>query len=730
MNHKKLLKITLFFILCIISIIIGLFFGYKLGIGNQKDIITLPVSKQLDVKTIAIVNLDEGIVSDEGVVNYANDLIDYTNDNLVSTSLEDARNGVEEGRYAGYVIIPATFSKDIRSINETPVESQIQYAIGANLSGQAGLAAMSNIYLMMKNLNNNVSYMYVDSILNEFHLAQDGVDEILKNGKMVSDVVNEVTPEDISSRVDFPSEKQMEYQPGNIDFSSYTQNNMDLISDINKVYSDGYEKSKKEKEDLTAAANVLKEGISDTNSKLQDVNIEVDSEGNYVYDSELQQLSDCLKEYNTGLDASTGTIKEKIKTANKVLKESETKIEDIETCYSDTVDKYNDALINAINMLNGELTEGKYTLDLQQQELEQCTKDGAIIEGLLVVTYSEENKKEYRLVKENGAVDTEAIYTLLKDVIANEKIRYKSKNGKRITNVDEILEQLNSIIPQYGKDRVYKKDENGNYIEQEVSIISNLTKLEKEITAQRTILEALENNEILQVDTEQIIQNVKENVVDKLSDNAKNIAKSISDEYEKETENLTAFQVGITDYDPFAYINQDLLKEKYSALNVSTSGLEEIIRKKDSEDMEAMNTIYSQYSENIMLLRDSVSSAVDASNKLVEDGLKEAKDTLSEKNNRNEELLGNFAQKLQYTRNGSLGNYRVYQFIVDPFEERDVSPESSELLQEEIVSKPRNTISKSAVVYGVATVAGILVLAIVLMILIKKKQKKNDNYNL
>lgn len=729
MNDKKLLKATLLFALCIIFIIIGLFLGYRIGIENQKDVTTSKtVSKQLDVKTIAIVNLDEGIVSDDGVINYANDLIDYTTDNLVSTSLEDARNGVEEGRYAGYVIIPATFSKDIRSINERPVEAQIQYAIGQNLSSQAGLAAMSNIYLMMKSLNNNVSYMYVDSILNEFHLAQDGVDEILKNGKTVSEAVNEVAPEDISSRVDFPSEKQIEYQPGNIDCSRYLQNNMDLISDISKVYDDGYEKSKTEKDNLTTAANTLKEGISDTNSKLRNVNIEIDSEGNYVYDSELQELSDSLNTYNTGLNSSANTIKENIKSTNVALNEAGTGIGEIKTCYSDTVDKYNADLRNAVNMVGRELTEGIYALDLQQKELEQCIKDEVAIQGLLVVTYSPQNKKEYKLVKEDGYVDTGVIYKLLQDMIANEKIEYKSKNGKNITNVDEILEYLNFAIPEYEKNRVYKKDENENYIEQESPLISKLTDIENKITDQKTILENLENNEILQVDTEQIIQNVKENVVDKLSANAKNIAESISDEYEKETANLAAFQVGITAYDPFAYINQNLLMEKYSALSVSTSGLEEIIRNKDSEDIKAMDTIYSQYSENIMRLRDSVSSAVEDSNKSVEVGLKEAKDTLNEKNNRNEELLGNFAQKLQYTRNGSLGNYRVYQFIVDPFEERDISPDNSGLLQEEIVSKHRNPISKKAVIYGAVTVAGILILAIILMILMKKKQ--SNNYNL
>lgn len=205
MKHKKVLLSIVIFLLGIVFITGGIFLGYKLGNGTSYEVKNISL-EPVDVKTIAIVNLDEGIVKDDKTINYANELIDYTNENLVSTSLEDARNGVEDGNYAAYVIIPATFSKNVNSINETPVESEIQYALHTNLTSQAGMAAMSNIYMLIESLNNNVSYMYVDGILNEFHIAQNSVEEVMENGKLVSDAVNNIEPDDINANVDLPSD--------------------------------------------------------------------------------------------------------------------------------------------------------------------------------------------------------------------------------------------------------------------------------------------------------------------------------------------------------------------------------------------------------------------------------------------------------------------------------------------------------------------------------------------
>lgn len=731
MNHKKVLLSVAIFLLGIVFIIGGLFLGYKQGI-KASNRIKENDSKPVDVKTIAIVNLDEGIVKDEKTINYANELIDYTNENLVSTSLEDARNGVEEGNYAAYVIIPATFSKNINSINETPVESKIQYALHTNLTSQAGMVAMSNIYMLIESLNNNVSYMYVDSILNEFHVAQNSVEEVMGNGKLVNDAINNIGPDDINANVDLPSGEKMEYSPDSIDFRGYLQKNSELISEITQEYSNGYTKGGKEKENLTLAANTLEEKISSTNSKLQSVDIELDEEGNYVYDTELKTLSDSLNNYNEQLSSSVQTIGDTIKDTSDELDKYETQLNEINTCYLDTVGKYNSNLSDNLVLLNTELTAGHYVLNVSPDDLKYVDKDGVEVAGGLVVDYPNNTSEKYILVADDGKIKLETLYGLLDDLIANSGVKYVSKSNIAITDGQGIQKKIEEKILTFDKEEIYKKNDEGEYEKQTDSISSMIDNVNQEFTTLKTSLDSFKESEISGINTETIVEDVKGNVVNKLSENAKNITSTITGEYEKEAETLTDFNNSLLAYDPFAYIDQKTIQQKYSDLETSTSGLESAIQSKDSNDMEGMNDIYTKYNENILALRKSIDSAVDSSNQTVEAGLNSAKNVLTSSNDRNEELLGAFVKKLPYTRNGSLGNYRIYKYIVDPCESQNTTKEVKEIKEikeNEIVVNHENSVMEGYIVYVILIPIGVGIALAIALTAIYRKRKKN-NYNL
>lgn len=728
MKHKKVLLSIVIFLLGIVFITGGLFLGYKLGIGTSHEVKNISV-EPVDVKTIAIVNLDEGIVKDEKTINYANELIDYTNENLVSTSLEDARNGVEEGNYAAYVIIPATFSKNVNSINETPVESEIQYALHTNLTSQAGMVAMSNIYMLIENLNNNVSYMYVDSILNEFHTAQNSVEEVMENGKLVSDAVNNIEPDDINANVDLPSDEKMEYSPDSIDFSGYLQENAELISGINQEYSDGYSKSGKEKDNLTSAANALEEKISSTNNKLKSVDIELDEEGNYVYDTELKSLSDSLNSYNEQLSGSVQKIGDTIKDTSNALVEYEARLNEIDACYLGTVEKYNSDIANNVALLNEELTSGSYVLNMSQDDLKHVGGDDADTAGQVVVGYPNNKDKEYTLVADDGKINLDILYDLLEDLIANNGVKYVSKSNVAITNEQGIREKIEERISTFNKEEIYKKNDEGEYEKQTDSISAMIGNVNQKFTTLKSSLDSFEESEVSGINTETIVEDVKGNVVNKLSENAKNITNTITGEYEKETETLTNFNNSLAAYDPFAYIDQKAIQQKYSDLKTSTSGLESAIQNKDSNDMEGMNNIYMKYSENVLALRESIDSAVNSSNQSVEAGLNSAKNTLASNNDRNEELLGAFIKKLPYTRNGSLGNYSIYKYIVDPCESQNMTKVINETKEEETVVNHENTAMESYMVYAILIPVGVAIVLAVVAAVIYRKRKKN-NYNL
>lgn len=72
-----------------------------------------------------------------------------------------------------------------------------------------------------------------------------------------------------------------------------------------------------------------------------------------------------------------------------------------------------------------------------------------------------------------------------------------------------------------------------------------------------------------------------------------------------------------------------------------------------------MEQVYAA-SENLTSVRESVSKAEEESERLLTEGLEEAKISRGENSERNLELLGTFAGKLPYSRIGNIENKEVY----------------------------------------------------------------------
>ena len=104
---KKLL--TLLSLAGLIGII-----SFLSGIQIERNKQAEPTEVKDNVRTIAVVNMDEGIRVGQEEVNYGTRLTSFMNDRFYNTSLEDARTGAENGKYAAYIIIPVTFSRRTR----------------------------------------------------------------------------------------------------------------------------------------------------------------------------------------------------------------------------------------------------------------------------------------------------------------------------------------------------------------------------------------------------------------------------------------------------------------------------------------------------------------------------------------------------------------------------------------------------------------------------------------
>lgn len=726
MKSKMVVFVTV--LLWIIFIVVSLFIGYKLGV-NSTDAEENTRYEPLDVRTIAVVNLDEGISQDDKIINYANELIDYSNENLISTGLEDARSGVESGKYAAYVIILAAFSENVNSINGQPVKSEIQYELHSDLTSEAGLTVMSNIYRLVKNLNNNVSYIYVDSILSEFHIAQDDVEEVLNNGKAIRDAVDNITAGDISADVKLPSEKKMDYSPTTVDYGEYLKKNSNLIADIDKEYSDGYSKSIKEKEALDESADTLKKDISATNDMLKNVDVEVDSEGNYVYDTELTGLSSRLTAYNTELNNTVSEMAASVSNIGTDLEGYASRLETLNSYYVDTAEKYNMDLNSSLNSASDELSSGNYVSELNREDIKGDKTAGDVVDSV-EIDYSEGQTRSYTLVDVDGNLDIDKLYEMLEDMVNMNQVKYKTASGIDIADKSSVTGILNGKISQIDINKAYHKDETGVYNSLENSLSVEIDKIKDGLAQLKVKTDGFESSPVAGIDTDSIVEDVKENVINKLSENAKNISNSISGEYEKESATLSKFSDQLGLYNPNSYINRDVIQKKNTELSANTSDLGTAIGNKDAADAEAMNDIYTKYGENIMMFKESINSAVDSSNSAVETGLENAKSTLSTNNSRNETLLDSFSKKLLYTRNGSLGNYKMYQYIVNPCQEINVTDNMNVQPEyKETEDSYKYNGSNDALFYTLL-ISIILIVAFIIILLIVHRKQKEDNYNL
>lgn len=301
MKYKKVIA-TLLAVGCI-GLVGGL--GYFLGQANQEknDVkqTVAPVkeaeTKQQEARKIAVVNLDEGVTVRDAVINYAEKISKFPSTDFEYSSLEEARTGFESGKYGAYIIIPAVFSQNVESLNGTPQASRIEYAINKSLSGKSQYELLYNVVSYTESLNDSLSYMYLNSILDEFHNAQDGVSNVMSNDLRDKDAIDRITASDLVALIEIPEIVKEENNIEAPDFASYTEKNSELAKNIDEQYLKCVENIEKEIQGLTESGNTLASVLTDISSKVEEIDLTVDEQGNSIADVADKKLEDSLQDY-------------------------------------------------------------------------------------------------------------------------------------------------------------------------------------------------------------------------------------------------------------------------------------------------------------------------------------------------------------------------------------------------------------------------------------------------
>lgn len=657
--HSILVKAAIFVGIFLLGCIAGTVAmrQYALHYGAYGN--TTSEVNKLITDRVAIVNLDEGVIVQDEKVNYAEKLIIDLEENFSFTGLEDARQGYAAGIYAGYLIIPATFSESVVSLNNTPVRSEISYAINSNLREDVKEGVIYEVLALMDEINDGISYMYLHSVLDDVHKAQDVAETVMNNDIEERDAIDAVQANDLVALVPVTEFTEIENNIEPVDVSEYMVTNIELTGEIGLKYTEYLMRSEEEHFRINEEATVLMDEMANMSSIMSNCNFSQNGEGGSVYQDGTEALDMLFEEYNSSLEEKEDEIEENVlaiyKDVIKYLTQYDRAVEAYQTEneqeYRNTLDAleelFKEYSEDSVIVSAQELQDIETTLEEQSEMLrvQQC-----IIQELQDDSGEQEEpdkEQEPETDPDDTEIENKPLSALQESILQTLNDNYYFFSGYLLDEEGEVVKDendesvfLTSLIEKY------RKDLDDPLVKAEV--------LDKEIGE----IEKMEISEILSCIDEKILEPIQENV--------NGFVEEVMAQYEVEQEQLMTYNEAIMDYDPLKYIDHDEIQTLTNRMADNGTELSEAILETDLQQMEYVADVYEATREDLFTLQDNIVQAKEDSDKAVEEGLQELKDTKNVNSEQNQDILYDFSKLLPYTRLGSLENVQAYEFMVNP----------------------------------------------------------------
>lgn len=642
MNRKMLQKIIVMICATLVGIMIGIMICKVTPVRNmssngeeEKEISKLVTSK------VAIVNLDEGAMVQEEKINYAAKLLTDLESNFLVTGLEDARKGFENGIYAGYIVIPATFSESVLSLNDIPVRAELSYAINNNLREDIKEQVIYDTIQFAAELNSEVSYMYMHAVLDEFHDAQNQADTVMNNDLQEKEAIDGIEANDLVALVPVSEISQIPYDIEPVDILDYMSKNGELTRQVGEKYTEYIMESEAEHQKINTEAVNLMEEMGNMDAIISGIDLSHDEEGNSIYEKGEEEFQLLFAEHNQKIDEAEKQIGQNV----------------IQNYY--TIQNYLKEYDRAMTQYQSE-NEQRYlkTLNALQQLFESY-------QGNYVLTLSDETQ-EYSEGEE-----------YLPQTI-------------QLTELQEAMQQI--LQENYYVFSGYLLDADGNVVRDAngngININSMLSKYTQNLEDEAVLTEVLQNEvgTMERMDTMKAMQTADEKIIQPIQKNVDSVTTAITEQYTLEKKQLTEFQKSVTDYNPLKYINHEEIAGLTTQMFENGTQLSEAIAETDSRQLEYVANVYESTRNDLMDMKEDILKAKEDSDKAVANGLQSLKDIKNENSVRNQQIMLDFSKKLPYTRLGSLEYTQVYEFMINPVTSSNINPsmEQKSVLQDTV----------------------------------------------
>lgn len=675
------------------SFIGGFYYCKQQVISGQHHIISS------DIDRIAIVNLDEGVSKGDEKVLYSTQLLKFSAD-YVYVGLNEAKSGIETGMYAAYIVIPADFSICIESINRTPKKIKVEYIMNQSLTDKNRLEITEKLNTFKELLNSNAAYIYLSSVLGEFHNVQDSATVILEHDKEDLKNIENINPDEIFTMIDFSEMKQNDNPIENVDLTEYMDKNSAEIDNIISVVDNGITEGKKKYSEIGKQYDKVAQGISKIENTLPNYNPLCDEEGNVVYQDGLEHLNNAIDGYNGDVDLKAEEGNEKIrKTITEVAGQGITSI-------LTDIQKNTDSELVNIQKKNTEIVEGSIA-GFNIQNYEYYAKVNNFMGEQMashIVNYEKNiermKKKQDEILK---TVNGEKNQTFAKsEVIQYINIIIESD----LNSVNEIKGELESsvlnkgyteevpklsmdavLLPEVkmlykGTDEESKQEDGTDALSEQDGQEENVIyiDIDKNIDVGGSIEKAIKNEE---ENITELMTNIKESFILPKTNINDIINEQIIEKIETENQNkissykktaadlvtsINEYDNNITQFDPYDYIKKEEIDKHSTTLSRNIMALGKAMNEKNMEYLEFVNKVYETANENTDILQKDMQTANDASKKnlnTVITKLKTDKNNISQEDN---DILESFSKKLSYSRLGSQEYSEMYKFMTNPIE--------------------------------------------------------------
>lgn len=641
-------------------------------IGMYNERTRILQEEQADTVTdIAVVNLDEGILENGKVRYYANELIDLQPDYLVPESIEAARSGINNGSYAAYILIPSDFSKNAVSINTVPEKSRLVFAINPNLREDISRLTMADIKNFEINLNTNMSYMYMQAILEEFHTVQDSAGIIMKNDNAEMARIQDVDPRALMGSLQPIEVEPIETDIEEVDFRSTFEANSQISQELRSSYDSFARQGLEAFGEVKSKEETVIEGMGDFFGAVAEIDISTNDAGEEVYKEGIISLSKYLKEYEIAFLKKRNTVYKKIDAMTYI-----TPIPD-----DDPDNSEEEPGEGSEEESGGE--SGEEPDEGSGKEPGEGSEDGSgdgTDEG-------DGEKPDEPPVEPIPQIIAKIIQTSLDT--ANQKI--ETKNVQNQEKIDAAKGKINSIRQVIATD-IEVGEEDIGLKEQLDAIEIYLAELEVELDGlepfEEVAIEEIYDADIVKKEFQELADMIQElpqveiqeyegifeeEVLNPLKEEIQEENARVQEEGNKYLGIVEEYTEELGEFDPYEYYDNDKMAKLESLFAENILDLEEKTYKSQNEYLELVYDSVDISNENMDHMKENLTEAYDATEENVTKEIDLAKQYRQEMNEINIGILGDFETKLPYTRIGKLEYVQAYDYMVKPIVMSDIS---------------------------------------------------------